>query len=174
HGSLGPNHLVASVQHSLGAHQVHHLGVDVFVEVGAGHLADRSFGSGVAILRFWLARMLVSRNTSARDHSFITSSSDAASLRSSGSVAHVDVNAWIVPEPFAGIVPPIDTRSFISVVSETRHPSPGLPSISEFGMCTFVKNTSLNSASPVICRSGSTSTPGACMSTTNAVRPACF
>ena len=72
----------------------------------------------------------------------------------------------MVPEPFCGIVPPIDTRSFMSVVSDTRQPSPGLPSISLSGMRVSVKNTSLNSASPVIWRSGRTSTPGACMSTT--------
>ncbi len=35
-------------------------------------------------------------------------------------------------------------------------------------------NTSLKSAPPFIWRSGRTSTPGACMSITNAVRPACF
>ncbi len=37
-----------------------------------------------------------------------------------------------------------------------------------------VKNTSLNSASPVIWRSGLVSTPGPFMSTTNAVSPACL
>ena len=108
------------------------------------------------------------------DHNCITSSRVAGSLRSSGSAAHVDVNAWMVPEPFAGMVPPIDTRSFINVVNETRQPSPGLPNISESGMRVSVKYTSLNSASPVIWRSGRTSTPGAFMSTTNAVSPACL
>ena len=39
----------------------------------------------------------------------------------------------MLPEPLRGIVPPIDTRSFISVVSDTRQPSPGLPSISDVG-----------------------------------------
>ena len=78
------------------------------------------------------------------------------------------------PSPSAAIAPPIDTRSFISVVSDTRQPSPGSPSISASGMRASVKYTSLNSASPVIWRSGRTSTPGACMSTTNAVRPACL
>ena len=80
----------------------------------------------------------------------------------------------MAPEPRGATAPPIDTRSFISVVSDTRHPSPGEPRISAFGIRVSVKYTSLNSASPVICRSGRTSTPGACMSTTNAVRPACF
>ena len=41
-------------------------------------------------------------------------------------------------------------------------------------MRTSVKYTSLNSASPVVCTSGRTSTPGACMSTTNIVRPLCL
>ena len=48
-------------------------------------------GPGSPILRFWLARMFVSRSTSARIHSFITSSRVAASLRSLGQVApHLD------------------------------------------------------------------------------------
>jgi hypothetical protein len=95
-------------------------------------------------------------------------------LRSSGSFCHVEVSDWMVPEPFWGMLPPMETRSFISVVSDTRQPSPGFPRISAFGMRVSVKYTSLNSASPVIWRSGRTSTPGACMSTTNAVRPACL
>ena len=37
------------------------------------------------------------------------------------------------------MAPPIETRSFISVVSETRQPSPGLPSISLSGMRVSVK-----------------------------------
>jgi len=41
-------------------------------------------------------------------------------------------------------------------------------------MRTSEKNTSLNSASPVICRSGRTSTPGAFMSTTKYVSPLCL
>ena len=39
---------------------------------------------------------------------------------------------------------------------------------------TSVKNTSLKEAPPVIWRSGRTSTPGACMSTRNMVRPLCL
>ena len=70
------------------------------------------------------------------------------------------------PRPFGGMPPPIDTRSFMSVVSDTRQPSPTSPRRSASGMRTSVKYTSLNSASPVIWRSGRTSTPGACMSTT--------
>ena len=41
-------------------------------------------------------------------------------------------------------------------------------------MRTSVKKTSLNSASPVIWKSGRTSTPGACMSTRKAVIPLCL
>ena len=66
------------------------------------------------------------------------------------------------------------TRSFISVVSATRQPSPSPPSRSASGTRASVKKTSLNSASPVIWKSGRTSTPGACMSTRNAVMPRCF
>ncbi len=62
--------------------------------------------------------------------------------------------------------PDNETRSFISVVMATRHPSPTGPSRHASGTRAFSKNTSLNSASPVIWRSGRTSTPGPCMSTT--------
>ena len=65
-------------------------------------------------------------------------------------------------------------RSFISVVIETRQPSPMSPMRSASAMRTSVRYTSLNSASPVIWRSGRTSTPGACMSTMKYVRPLCF
>jgi hypothetical protein len=54
------------------------------------------------------------------------------------------------PAPLAGIPPPIATRSFISVVSVARQPSPTSPSRSSSGIRTSVKYTSLNSASPVI------------------------
>ena len=132
-------------------------------------------GPGSPLRRFWLARMLVRRSSSARIHSFITVSRTAAFLRSSSGIEfHTLTRSAIAPVPFAGMAPPIETRSFINVVSDTRQPSPGLPRRSSSGMRTSVKNTSLNSASPVIWYSGRTSTPGACMSTTNAVRPACF
>ncbi len=72
----------------------------------------------------------------------------------------------IMPPSLGGIEPPIDTRSFISVVSATRQPSPTSPRRSASGMRTSLRKTSLNSAWPVIWRSGRTSTPGACMSTT--------
>ena len=78
----------------------------------------------------------------------------------------------MAPEPSRRrCAPPIDTRSFISVVSDTRQPSPTLAEPLGVGMRTSVKYTSLNSASPVIWRSGRTSTPGACMSTTKSVSP---
>jgi hypothetical protein len=54
----------------------------------------------------------------------------------------------------------------MSVVVATIHPSPMGPRRIESGMRASLKKTSLNSASPVICFSGRTSTPGACMSTT--------
>ena len=80
----------------------------------------------------------------------------------------------MTPEPRCGIEPPIETRSFISVVSDTRQPSPTSPRRSLSGTRVSVKYTSLNSASPVIWRSGRVSTVESCMSTTNAVRPACL
>jgi hypothetical protein len=70
--------------------------------------------------------------------------------------------------------PPIDARSFISVVSATVHPWFTSPSRWSSGTRTSVKNTSLNEAPPVIWRSGRTSTPGAFMLTTKAVRPLCL
>jgi alkylation response protein AidB-like acyl-CoA dehydrogenase len=62
--------------------------------------------------------------------------------------------------------PDSDTRSFISVVMATRHPSPTGPRRHSSGTRAFAKKTSLNSASPVIWRNGRTSTPGWCMSIT--------
>ena len=60
---------------------------------------------------------------------------------------------------------PSATRSFISVAVDTAQPCPTSPILSASGMTTSVRKTSLNSASPVACRSGLTSTPGALMST---------
>ena len=106
--------------------------------------------------------MLVSRSTSASIHSFISSSRVAGVLALVGQrLPDFDGLADRARALAAAMAPPIDTRSFISVVSDTRQPSPGLPSISASGMRASVKYTSLNSASPVIWRSGRTSTPGA-------------
>lgn len=58
------------------------------------------------------------------------------------------------------------TRSFISVVWATFQPSPTAPRRWVSGIRTPVRKTSLNSASPVICRSGRTSTPGSVISQT--------
>ena len=131
-------------------------------------------GPGAPTFRIWPARMFVSRSNSARIHSRMRSSRTAVVLRSAGMRSHSFNASRIGPEAFGGMIPPIATRSFMSVVSDTRQPSPGLPSVSAAGTRASVKNTSLNSASPVIWRSGRTSTPGACMSTTIAVSPACF
>ena len=57
------------------------------------------------------------------------------------------------------------TRSLLSVVVATRHPSPTLPTRLRSGTRTPERKTSLNSASPVIWRRGRTSTPGSVMST---------
>ena len=45
----------------------------------------------------------------------------------------------MTPEPRCGIEPPIDTRSFISVVSDTRQPSPTSPRRSLSGTRVSVK-----------------------------------
>ena len=66
----------------------------------------------------------------------------------------------IGPAPRRATPPPMETRSFIRVVMAMRHPSPSPPRRSTSGMRASVKNTSLNSASPVIWCSGRTSTPG--------------
>ena len=70
--------------------------------------------------------------------------------------------------------PPMAARSFISVVRATVQPWLTSPSRWSSGTRTSLKNTSLNDAPPVIWRSGRTSTPGACMSTTKPVRPLCL
>ena len=70
--------------------------------------------------------------------------------------------------------PPMDTRSLPRVERATAHPSSGVPTTSSSGTNTSSKKTSLKSALPVICRSGRTSTPGACMSMTIVVMPACL
>jgi hypothetical protein len=83
-----------------------------------------------------------------------------------GSPDQIPVAEAIGPDPLGGGVPAMETRSFIRVTRAPRQPSPTSLRRSESGIRTSVKYTSLNSASPVICRSGRTSTPGACMSTT--------
>ena len=83
-------------------------------------------GPGVPTLRFCEARRLVSRLTSASLQSFISSSLVATSLRSAGRSCQIRT-AWAIgPEPRGTMAPPIETRSFMSVVSETRQPSPGV------------------------------------------------
>jgi len=61
-------------------------------------------------------------------------------------------------------------RSCSSVVIATCQPWPSSPSRFDTGTSTSLKKISLNSASPVIWRSGRTSTPGECMSTIRYVR----
>ena len=79
-------------------------------------------------------------------------------------------NLGVPPPP----PPPMEARSFISVVSATVQPWLTSPRRWSSGTLTFSKNTSLNAVPPVIWRRGRTSTPGACMSTTNPVRPRCL
>ena len=64
-------------------------------------------------------------------------------------------------------------RSWSSVVIATCQPPPTSPTTFSTGTSTPEKKISLNSASPVIWRSGRTSTPGAFMSTIRYVSPAC-
>ena len=62
----------------------------------------------------------------------------------------------------------------MSVATATFHPSPSRPSMWSWRTRASVKNTSLNSASPVIWNSGRTSTPGVRMSITKYDMPLCF
>ena len=62
----------------------------------------------------------------------------------------------------------------MSVVTSTFHPSFFGPIRLALGTRTSSKNTSLNSASPVICTSGRTLTPGAFISTTRQLMPRCL
>ena len=64
---------------------------------------------------------------------------------------HASIAKATGPPPFAPIdAPPMAERSFISVATATRHPSPSSPRRIASGMRVSVKYTSLNSASPVI------------------------
>ena len=59
---------------------------------------------------------------------------------------------------------PMSARSCLRVERETCQPLPRSPTIESLGTRTFSRNTSLKSASPVICRRGRTSMPGDFMS----------
>jgi hypothetical protein len=69
---------------------------------------------------------------------------------------------------------PSASRSYMSVVSPTVQPLLTPPSTWLSWTRTLSKKTSLNSASPVSCRSGFTVTPGAFMSSRKYVMPLCF
>src|SRR5215510_8360937 len=66
------------------------------------------------------------------------------------------------------------SRSWARVVMATLHPSLILPTTLTAGTRTFSRNTSLNSASPVICRRGRMVMPGVFMSTRRNVMPLCL
>ena len=70
--------------------------------------------------------------------------------------------------------PPMSTRSDISVTWVTPHPPFTSPTTFSAGMCTSVRNVSLKCATPVIWRSGRTSTPSERMSTRKYVMPRCL
>ena len=65
-------------------------------------------------------------------------------------------------------------RSKPSVVCASSQPWPSAPMRFSAGTFTLVKKTSLNSELPVICLSGRTSTPGACMSRMKYEMPWCL
>ena len=66
------------------------------------------------------------------------------------------------------------SRSYARVVSATPHPSLTLPTTLAAGTRTLSRNVSLNSASPVIWRSGRIVMPGDFMSIRMNVMPLCF
>ena len=107
--------------------------------LGCPNLPVDPSGPGTPLARFWLARMLVSRATSAFAHRIIKRSRVAASWRSSSISAHSRTDSAIGPEPRGAWPPPIATRSFISVVRATLHPSPVSPNRSESGIRASVK-----------------------------------
>ena len=78
----------------------------------------------------------------------------------------------------AAATPPLSAatvpRSFIKVVTATFQPPFTSPKRCESGTRTSSRKTSLNSAPPVIWRSGRTVTPGNDMSSMNAVIPRCL
>ena len=83
--------------------------------------------------------MFVRRSTSARIHSSDDRVPAGGVARSAGRSFQTPTNSAITPEPRCWMSPPIDTRSFISVVNETLQPSPGLPSMALAGMRVSVK-----------------------------------
>lgn len=128
-------------------------------------------GPGVPTDRSSAALIFVSRNTSASIHKAASFCRSDCRFRSTA--FQIPSACPIKPPPRGGSRPPIATRSFISVVRTTRHPSPIAPRREASGPRTSERKTSLNSASPVSWNKGRGSTPAACMSSTKYVRPRC-
>ncbi len=74
----------------------------------------------------------------------------------------------------ATLLPPMPLRSNISVVLATRQPSPTSPMTLAWGTRASSMKTSLNSARPVISRSGRTSTPSCSIGKAKYVMPRCL
>ena len=112
-------------------------------------------GPGLPDLCAARARWLVMRRSSLSIHARVTRSRMIASCAGESAPGlrrcQSSTTCEIAPAPFfLAPMPPIATRSFIRVVIATRQPWPSLPSMFACGMRTLSKNTSLNSASPVI------------------------
>ena len=133
-------------------------------------------GPGLPAFAACAARMFVSRSASLVQNNFISVSLCALSRRSAGRLFQMRIASSIGPRRFAlpPPPPPIAVRSFIKVVNAARQPSPTSPTRYASGTRVSVMYTSLNSASPVICRKGRTSTPLARMSRAKYVIPLCF
>ena len=148
------------VDHSAGAKQVDAQLIDRVVDLGELELADRPLGTvGCRALRF-VARgpTLVSRWASASSHRRPDGPAPPALCRSGLVGSTVRAASAMGPEPRVSAAPPRVVRSLTSVVIRDQ-PSPTSPMRSSW-MRASVKKTSLNSAWPVIWRSGRASTPG--------------
>ena len=133
------------------------------VERGERELGDGSFGSGVSGA-LSARRMLVRRSTSASHHSFMSWS------RRGGVVGRVVPRVDRFRDRAAAALRAAGTRADrrcarSSAWSSRRANRRRRRRCGRRRGSASVRYTSLNSASPVIWRSGRTSTPGACMST---------
>ena len=123
------------------------------VELGLLQLGDRALGPGLGAALALVGRALVvepdepALDVGLREPLAQRAGRSMPRCRSSSRSTGLPPTASPPIEP----APDSETRSFISVVIATCHPSPSRPSIQSSGTRASLKNTSLNSASPVIC-----------------------
>ena len=115
----------------------------------------------------------------AAEHAAAAAAGAAGAARHEVAGAPVEVTGRpcpATPRPLPPDPPPVPrpARSFMSVVLATAQPLLRSPMMAASDTRASVRKTSLNSAWPVISRSGRTSTPGWCMSIANQVMPWCL